>query len=316
MTRPTAWKPARDTWHKVACPLCGGEQFETLATTDRYDMDLVTAGCLRCGLVMTNPQPDDHALDEFYRDHYRHYYQKTDTPSLAYIREFRKDERAATTAQFLRDAGLVFPGAAVLDIGASEGCILKAIADLEPTTRRVAVEPNLTFGEFAVTYAGCSLHASVQALQAAGSAAFDLVIMNHVYEHVGHPVRFLAGLTALLTPAGQIYIDVPDVTEYEGLESLHIAHLYHFGPDTLARAAALAEFRVVRIEKHQPVMHPKSLRSVLRPGTATTPAPHNMRQGWDRVRQANRHAWHYHRSRWSLPRRLVHRWLAGATHTA
>ena len=126
------WKPARDTWRNVPCPLCGGQRFDTLATTDRYDMDLVTAGCTQCGLVMTNPQPDERALDAFYRDHYRHYYQKTDTPSEAYIREFRKDERAATTAQFLRSQGLLFPDAAVLDIGASEGCILKAIADLEP----------------------------------------------------------------------------------------------------------------------------------------------------------------------------------------
>ena len=171
MQAQAAWKPARDTWRQVPCPLCGGERFERLARSDRYDMDLVTAGCLQCGLVMTNPQPDEQALDEFYRDHYRHYYQKTDTPSDAYIREFRKDDRAATTAEFLRAQALIFRDAAVLDIGASEGCILKAIADLEPTTRRVAVEPNPLFGAFAVDHAGCTLHPSVDALQAFGRHA-------------------------------------------------------------------------------------------------------------------------------------------------
>jgi SAM-dependent methyltransferase len=305
-----AWKPARDTWRPVPCPLCDGEHFDTLATTDRYDMDLVTAGCLQCGLVMTNPQPDERALDTFYRDHYRHYYQKTDTPSEAYIREFRKDERAATTAQFLRDQGLVFSGAAVLDIGASEGCYLKAIADLEPGTQRVAVEPNPVFGAFAVDHAGCTLHPSVEALRASASQTFDLVIMNHVYEHVAHPVRFLADLAGLLTARGQIYIDVPDITEYERLDSLHIAHLYHFGPDTLARAAARAGFAVKRLEKHTPVMHPRSLRSVLRPAPATAVPPlRNLREGWERVREAERDAWRYHKRRWSLPRRLAHRWL-------
>jgi len=303
------WKPVRDTWRQVPCPLCDGQRFQRLARSDRYDMDLVTAGCLQCGLVMTNPQPDEQALDEFYRDHYRHYYQKTDTPSAAYIREFRKDERAATTAEFLHSQGLLFRGAAVLDIGASEGCILKAIADLEPTTQRIAVEPNPLFGAFAVDHAGCTLHASVDALRASGSQTFDLIIMNHVYEHVAHPVRFLTDLITLLTPRGQVYIDVPDITEYERLDSLHIAHLYHFGPDTLARAAARAGFAVNRLEKHRPVMHPLSLRCVLQPAAVTTPALHNLHEGWDRVRQADRDAWRYHRRRWSLPRRLAHRWF-------
>lgn len=309
MAAQAEWKPARDTWRNVPCPLCGGQRFETLATTDRYDMDLVTAGCTQCGLVMTNPQPDERALDAFYRDHYRHYYQKTDTPSEAYIREFRKDERAATTAQFLRSQGLLFPDAAVLDIGASEGCILKAIADFEPGTQRVAVEPNPVFGAFAVSHAGCTLHPSVESLRASGSHSFDLIIMNHVYEHVGDPVRFLAELATLLTPRGQIYIDVPDITEYERLDSLHIAHLYHFGSDTLARAAARAGFAVRHLEKHRPVMHPLSLRCVLQPASVAVPALRNLREGWDRVQRADREAWRYHKRRWSLPRRLARRWL-------
>ena len=305
----TDWKPNRETWHLVPCPLCGGQRFEKLATTDRYDMDLVTVGCVRCGLVMTNPQPDEQSLDVFYRDHYRHYYQKTDAPSEAYIRELRKDERATTTARFLLDEGLVFHDAAVLDIGASEGCILKAIADLEPHTRRVAVEPNPLFGEFAVHHAGCTLYASIEALRAAGLQTFDLIIMNHVYEHVSHPVDFLTGLKALLTPRGQVYIDVPDITEYERLDCLHIAHLFHFGPATLALAAETAGFAVKRLDKHRPLMHPPSLRGVLQPATVTAQAPQqNLREGWDRVRQANRDAWRYHRRRWSLPRRLAHRW--------
>jgi hypothetical protein len=303
------WKPAAKELEKVACPLCGGSAFTPLAWTDRYDMDLVTAGCNGCGLVMTNPQPTAGSLDEFYREHYRRYYQKTDVPDLAYIRQYRKDERAATTAQYFRDMGLLHAQSRVLDIGASEGCILKAVGDLEPASRRVAVEPNPTFGAFAVVHAGCTLHPSVEELRSSSQQGpFDLIVINHVYEHVKHPADFLAGLKQMLAPStGRIYIDVPDITAYLGLESLHIAHLYHFGPDSLRRAAACAGYAVESLDRHQPIMHPPSLRCILRADPAAAPSTiANRREGWTTVRQAGRLGGRYHRKRWSLARRVRH----------
>lgn len=310
MTRSNAphWTLRDAQLEQVPCPLCQGRRFSTLAITDRYDMDVTTVGCDTCGFVLTNPQPTEASLNDFYENHYRRYYQKTDVPSLDYIREYRKDERAAYTAGFLKDQGAIRPGMRVLDIGASEGCILKAIRDVEPSAHAVAVEPNPLFGNFATTHAGCSLFPSVEALQQAGERGFDLVVINHVYEHVKEPVAFLKQLQSLLSTQGRIYIDVPDITEYTGLESLHIAHLYHFGPVTLRRAAGLGGYAVDILERHRPVMHPRSLRCLLRPGGTPPGAPEPTREGWDRVREAQRRAARYHRRRWPLTRQLRH-WI-------
>lgn len=300
------WKIGEAALETVACPLCRGRRFQSLADTDRYDMDIGTVGCQGCGLVLTNPQPTEASLGDFYAQHYRRYYQKTDTPSLDYIREYRKDERAAYTTGFLQQQGALREGMRVLDIGASEGCILKAIRDAVPSAVAVAVEPNPLFGGFAVSHAGCTLHASVDALREAGEAAFDLIVINHVYEHVKEPVGFLRQLSDLLTVGGRIYIDVPDVTTYTGLESLHIAHLYHFGPASLRRAAGLAGYAVQVLEKHNPVMHPKSLRCLLAPGGDAPAALTPLREGWAEVMRAQRRAARYHRRQWSLWRRVRH----------
>lgn len=312
MSSSTQWKIRDGQLEHVNCPLCQSNQFETLATSDRYDMDVVTVGCERCGFVFTNPQLSEASMNDFYRDHYRRYYQKTDAPSLDYIREYRKDERAAYTAGFLRSAGVIRPGRRILDIGASEGCILKAIRDLEPSIYGVAVEPNPLFGAFAAAHAGCKVYESMEALGGAEELGFDLIVVNHVYEHVKEPVRFLQQLNRLLSLTGRIYIDVPDVTRYDGIESLHVAHVYHFGPVTLTRAVRLAGYDVQLLERHDPVMHPRSIRCLIMPSQSVSAPLEPTREGWAEVRDAERRAARYHRRRWSLGRRLAHWWKHGA----
>ncbi|HSW14710.1 MAG TPA: class I SAM-dependent methyltransferase [Solimonas sp.] len=272
----------------VDCPLCGGDRFELLAHVDRYHHGLSTVGCSGCGLAMTNPQPTAAALDQFYARHYRRYYQKVEKPDLAYIRQYRKDERAAGVARYLRDQGLLQAGTRVLDIGASEGCILKALRDVESGVRTAAIEPNPDFGAFARSHAGCEVFADLADLPA--ELRFDLIIINHVYEHMKQPVAYLAGLRERLSERGCIYIDVPDLSEYRGLGDLHIAHLYHFSPATLRRAVTTAGFEVLQLEQHAPVMHPKSVRTLIRPaaGVAAGVPAQNWSTDWDRIRDIQR----------------------------
>ncbi|MFM9917257.1 MAG: methyltransferase domain-containing protein [Rhizobacter sp.] len=293
------WTLDRSRLEHVACPLCDGLEFEPLATTDRYDMGIVTVGCLSCGLVMTNPQPTGEALDDFYAHHYRRYYRQSIAPTLSDIRALRIDVRTLAAVDFLVSRGVLRPGMAVLDIGASEGSMLHAVGNRLPTTRRYAVEPHTGLGAFTARHAGCEVHPSLHDFRESHRNPIDLVVMNHVLEHIKNPVQFLSSLKPLLAPNARVYIDVPDLREYHKLSALHIAHLYHFGPDTLADTAARAGYTVNLIEKHAPVKHPRSLRCVL---SSTPPAvaldPINQRTGWQVIRKCAQHAWYAHGKRW------------------
>ncbi len=295
----SSWTLDRSRLEHVACPLCHGLEFEKLASTDRYNMGIVTMGCLGCGLVMTNPQPTSEALDDFYAHHYRRYYRQSMAPTLSHIRALRIDERTSAAVDFLIARGDLLPDMAVLDIGASEGSMLRAVGERLPSTRRFAIEPDARLGDFTVQHAGCQVHASLQAFRESQPEPINLVIMNHVLEHIRNPIQFLSSLKPLLASNARIYIDVPDLREYHKLSALHIAHLYHFGPDTLAQAAASAGYSVQVIEKHSPPRHPRSLRCVLSAAEpATVPAPVNQRTGWDVVRSCAHHAWYAHGKRW------------------
>jgi len=290
---------------KIKCYLCQGIDFTVLCETDRYDMKIVTVGCNGCGLVLTNPQPTDAALDEFYAEFYRRYYQKVTVPSLKYIQEFKKDERAAETAVFLNNAGAIHDHAAVLDIGASEGCILKALRAQDIGLKCVAVEPNMEFAKFAKEYADCEICNHLEDLKHL-NLQFDLIILNHVFEHLPNPTAYLRLLSSLLTPIGKIYIDVPDLLKYKGLESLHIAHLYHFTERTLSATISCAGFEVIVMQPHSPKMHPESIRVLLHFNpVATKPELTSIREGWEIIRAIAVDAPRYHRHRLPKYRRRI-----------
>lgn len=75
--------------------------------------------------------------------------------------------------------------------------------------------------------------------------------MNHVLEHVQHPVTFLRDVRRLLTPGGLVHIAVPNVACWQarlfGWTSYEPYHLAYFDPFTLVKAvehAALAPIKV------------------------------------------------------------------------
>jgi 2-polyprenyl-3-methyl-5-hydroxy-6-metoxy-1,4-benzoquinol methylase len=242
------------------CPLCAStEDFDPLARIDRYWMGISTVACRECGMITTNPRPTEPALDEFYRDHYRQVYAKVAEPSLEYLRANGVDKRAAYTARFLATNAGLPPRPKVLDVGCAEGSILHALREAFPAMDCVGVEPNPKFGAFAREYAGCQVVAD---LAAAPERPYDLIIVNHVLEHVVDPAHFLEALRKRLGPQGRLFVDVPNAAAYTSIDDLHLAHLHHFTTHTLASVAGLVQLRAQLVEAHEPPRHPASIRAL------------------------------------------------------
>lgn len=248
------------------CPLCANpEDFELLANIDRYGMGINTVACTECGMITTNPVPTPAALDGFYRDHYRQVYAKVDEPSTSYLATYGLEPRARYIAAYLA-ANAALPSAPnVLDVGCAEGSILRALRDRFPDIQAVGVEPSPAFGNFARSYAHCLV---VPDLAEAPERPYDLIIVNHVLEHVIDPAGFLEQLRDRLGPRGRLYVDVPNAEAYRFINTLHLAHLHHFTGHTLAGVAALAKLRAEHVEAHRPPNHPASIRALFTPGDA------------------------------------------------
>lgn len=292
------------------CPICAGEDFETLATGDRHGLGLVTVGCRRCGLLQTNPRPTAEGLQRFYAQHYRTFYQGVRKPSDEYVAANRKDVRLAYTVDFLQRALALGERHSILDYGCGEGSLFVALRRAGYAGQLVGVEADPEFGRYAAERGRATVHARLDDV-----GAVDAVVVNHVLEHIPDPVGLLRSLARHLNPGGAIYVDVPDAEEYGTIADLHVAHLYHFTGRSLACLAGMAGLVPHVCEKHAPPFHPRSVRLVATaggPASAATPTPAGERAAWTQIRRLHRRSW-----RWTLRRRAaglpalrqLYRWL-------
>src|SRR5262245_39055687 len=128
------------------------------------------------------------------------------------------------------------PGHRLLEIGVGSGSFLNA-------ARQIGYE-----------VMGCDLSASIcqrvrqtyhipmhggHLTALAGESCFDVVVMNHVLEHVDQPIELLRDVHRLLSPRGIVHIAVPNIGCWEawlpGWTSYEPYHLAYFTPQTLKR---------------------------------------------------------------------------------
>jgi SAM-dependent methyltransferase len=81
-------------------------------------------------------------------------------------------------------------------------------------------------------------------LSSLSKAAFDVVAMHHVLEHVEDPVGFLRSVGEILRPGGVVHIAVPNLgcwgARFSGWNNYVPYHLTYFTRDTLERAVRKA----------------------------------------------------------------------------
>lgn len=237
------------------CPVCGDERVRPLHVYPNLlgristRPNLVLTGCAGCGMAWSAPLPSAEEVDAFYTgdsgwgDRPGLSAQRADTGEA---RERTERKLAAKRAIYERESDLLLaelpdgPGR-VLDVGCGLGSWLDVLADRGWETE--GVEPNPTARATAA-----ERHRMHETPPAGGD--FDLVLLQHVLEHLRDPLATMRQVAAATRPGGHVFVSVPDLGRVHVHRKLSYAtsgvHLFAHTVEGLRSLMALAGFELVR----------------------------------------------------------------------
>jgi len=249
-----------------ACPVCGGSQAKPLFE-QRFDQlsgasllnGYTIVLCCDCGAAFANDVPQQAAFDEYYRE-FSKYEGGQPTAAGAPATESRFEDAATLVAEFIpsRDARIV-------EIGCGFGQFLHVL--------RERGFPNVLGAD---PSAGCALAArrfydvpvidrTVFTIEPP-ETPYDFLILIGVMEHIRDLDRTIDRFHELLSPAGRVYLEVPDASRLEPamdapFQEFSVEHINYFSPISLNNLMTRRGFRVVASGRALRTFHEVAIRT-------------------------------------------------------
>lgn len=234
------------TFSSTSCAVCGSRSAEDFLRAGRYTI----YRCRDCGLGYLWPQGDAAALQELYSEEY---FRSQDSIGQGYANYASEaDNHRRTFRDRLRLIGDPGSRRKLLDVGAATGFFVE-----QAITSGWDAE-GIELSHWATTYARDVLGVPVREgtlLEAGfGAAAFDVVTMWEVIEHLPDPRSVLNEVRRVLAPGGIVHLSTPDAGSAvaRGLGKRWLGwrkipeHLFYFDRPSLVRLLESCGFEVLR----------------------------------------------------------------------
>lgn len=204
--------------------LCRRADATRLISYGRYGEEHPVGICRHCGLIYASPYFDAQSLAWFYgSDEYRRLYDGDDLVELAQLR--LKEGWGRQILELVSTEKP--PGSSVIEIGSAAGWNLVTFQRAGYAVRGYEYTKTLV-------QVGCEYGLDIREGGAADAEGrYDVVVVNHVLEHVPDIEPFVDHLKRLMKPDGILYIGVPDIEVY-GPGQFQSAHCYYFTRRTLS----------------------------------------------------------------------------------
>jgi 2-polyprenyl-3-methyl-5-hydroxy-6-metoxy-1,4-benzoquinol methylase len=210
------------------CQLCQSPKGLVISTSGRGGEAFRTVVCPACGLVFTDPVPED--VREFYEKSYRLEYKGVLVPKLKHV------YRAGLVAlDRHRRLGRHFQGGArLLDMGSGGGEFLYLMDRLGLPVK--GVEPNTGYAGYSRQELGLDVTVGFIQDVELPPASLDVITVWHALEHTERPAEVLSRLKEALAEGGRLIVEVPNIMAacQSPAGTFHVAHLFTFGVETLS----------------------------------------------------------------------------------
>jgi len=233
------------------CDLCGESKFTFLF--EGYDRKHGVPGlfnvykCDNCGLVFINPQPNQEEITRYYpKDEYYSLQRIGTRPKHIHWRSKLWKILCGPASRTMK----VVRNGKLLDIGCGSGEFL-----LKMKSRGMecyGIEPYDFDAEFAKRHSLKIFHGHLSDAEFPDEY-FDVITLNHVFEHVHNPSETLQETHRILKTGGSLIIAVPNVSSWafklfwNYWVNLDVPrHLFSYSDITLKRYAEKTKFKIVK----------------------------------------------------------------------
>ena len=163
-----------------------------------YKLDYYKCGNKECGHVFSSPNPDISTISSFYKEYTTHDSPKNRNLIEKIIYSIRKISVIKFTNDFSKDA-------TILDYGCGNGYYSFLLSELSFN--------NILAFDFDENTRKPFEHSSIKFITnelEISSKKYDIILLNHVIEHIVNPKELLQKLYLLLNDGGIIYLRTPN----------------------------------------------------------------------------------------------------------
>ena len=211
----------------ISCPICQEDNYEILFDREQkvytklglFCFEIIDGICKSCGCIYQNPRPTQEQLDWYYNNKFLHTLGRPDYNIIARKKAFNS---------------IIQSPSKVFEIGAGEGQFLIELEELGHQTFGYEPSANTIKPKFAIKN---------------NNPPYDVIISNHVMEHVADLNGFFGDFISKLKHGGFIYFEVPNLHYYQSSSwCVYHEHLIHFTPRNLMYLLNHHGFETITLE--------------------------------------------------------------------
>jgi 2-polyprenyl-3-methyl-5-hydroxy-6-metoxy-1,4-benzoquinol methylase len=225
------------------CPICKNDKGIQLAEKDRYGLPYDLILC-KCGLAYQKKRLDKNSLFDFYKNHYYKIYAQNS------IIEYEKEEfkQGKIVYDFLTEF-VDNKNIKILEVGSGASGILKYFKN-KGFENLTGLELDPKYVEYSNKNGRRTIQGDISTIQ---YEKFDLIIYNHVFEHINDLSEELRLVRNKLDKSGLLYIEVPSLVKlrdynYNVNGFYQNAHTYNFTINTLKNLMSISSFETLKID--------------------------------------------------------------------
>lgn len=219
--------------------LCGGTNFDLVAGIDSYGMLQNSVLCHKCGLIFLNPRMTVEGYRNFYTsDFYRLCYEGEN-----YVEFGKKKYNLKTGYHIFDEINKVKPINAeisILEFGAGGGWNLLPFID--KGAKCTGIDYSCELVKLGKQHGINMIYGGIESVK----SKYDIIILNHILEHIINPIEFLKLITAHLYDDGIVYIAVPNI-ELFTMEQIVLPHIWYFTPVTFTYYCESAGLKNIKL---------------------------------------------------------------------